>query len=263
MKKINILYTVIALSASFLYSCQQEYEAPNQFSDIMYTTSYGTINSQLNGTIAVVKNFYLTFMDLSQGTISHEWSIANQDGLTLLSQGFSPEFKDTTSRQNHVIADTISLSKTVNVFFKKEGKFTITLRNVFRDSVSYNNVAAVHDLKTGYWVFTKVFTLEVYGPLIPVVTILKNNSELISTSTDTIHILVGDSIVFSEASLGHPTSRTWKINGGTPSSSTKSKFTTTFYTAGIYSASLALNRTSNISTIISYGLFSLPVIKVQ
>ncbi len=264
MKRLIKLITITAFSF-VLYSCQQDYVAPNQFSDIMFTISNGNTNGSATGVLAVSQNFYLTFMDLSQGAISHNWSITGQDGLKFLSNGFSAVTTDSLNRQNHIIPDSVLNSKTVNVFFKKEGIYTVTWKDVFKDSVGYISNGSVRDSISHNWLFKKIFTVQVYGRLIPLVTIYKNTSEQISNSVDTIRLSIGDNLTFTEASKGYPTSRTWTINGGTPSSDVTSNFTTKFNKAGIYTnSSLTLNRTVSSNPSLAASLkYPLPVIKVQ
>lgn len=255
----------ITVLTVIIYSCQKESEVFSEFSDVMYIASNGDTNGSTNGGFAVRRNFYMTFMDLSQGVVSHEWSISGQNGLKFLSSGFSGLDADTLNRQSHIIPDSLLNTKTVNVFFQNEGLYSITWKDVFKDSVGYMTIGSVKDPISKNWVFTKVFQVRVYGPLIPVITIVKNTTEPISSAVDTIRLVIGDNLTFKEASKGYPTARVWTINGGTPNNDTNSTFITKFNKAGIFkSSSLQLSRVVGANVSLNGDLTTtLPVIKVQ
>jgi len=261
MKKY--IYIITLLLIIIISSCVQNEDDLSLFSDVMYATSSGNTNSALHGTIMVKKDGYMTFMDLSQGCVSHQWSITNQDGLTFLSSGFSPTPGDSLDRKQHIMSDTTSFEKTVNLFFLREGLYTLKLKNTFNDSVAYLNNSAILNPNTDLWEFTETFTIKVHGPLIPVVTLTKNNTEVFSASVDTIFLAAGDSITFNETSSGFPTYRTWTIPGGTPNTSSASHITSKFNTVGTYTPRLLIGRTSSSwPTIDGSASIKLPLIKV-
>lgn len=263
MKRINKLFTISVITL-LLFSCQQDYVAPNQFSDIMFTISNGNINGSATGVLAVSQNFYLTFMDMSQGVISHNWSITGQDGLKFLSPGFSALAPDSLNRQSHIIPDTVMNNKTVNVFFQKEGIYNLTWKNIFKDSVGYTTTGSIRDPISNNWVFKKVFSIQVYGPLIPTVTITKNSSVQIPNPIDTIQLVKGDILTYYETSKGYPTTIAWNIPGGTPTSDVTPTFTTKFSKVGVFRSTLVLNRTVSTNTALTSNLtYQLPVVKVQ
>lgn len=264
--KTTIKILTFFLATIFLYNCRDEYKVPNHFSDVMFLTSTGNPNRLLYPVFAENQGFYLTFLDLSQGAISHQWSIAGQDGLKFLSPGFSTLGADSLSRPNHILPDSVLNDLNVNVYFQKEGIYTVTMKDVFPDSVGYVKDPSVFDSVTHHWVFTKVLTIQVYGKLIPNISILKNNTEVIPVSVDTIRLSLGDTLTFSEASTGYPSSIQWKIAGGVPASGTTPVITSIFNTTGIFKGSnLILSRVVNSN--IAIGTTSLttplPVIKVQ
>ena len=264
MEKI-IYLLIISVISVVLYSCQQEYVEPNHFSDIMFFSSTGGQNASLNSVVVGPQGFYLTLLDLSQGAISHQWSITGQDGLKFLSTGFTAAAADTLGRQQHIKLDSIETDRTANIFFQKEGIYTVTLKNVFKDSLGYMTTPSVYDPVAHNWVFKKVIYIQVFGPLIPVATIMKNMTEPIASTIDTIRLAVGDNLTFSDTSKGQPTTITWNITGGSPSSDMNLVFTTTFNTAGIFKNSThVLTRDGgNTVSLTSTATGKLPVIKVQ
>ena len=72
MKNIKF---ILALALIFMtLSCQNEYETPNEYSAVSW------YNSLFNEGNALGLNDYLSFADLSQGALSHSWTIQNENG---------------------------------------------------------------------------------------------------------------------------------------------------------------------------------------
>jgi PKD repeat protein len=67
-------------------------------------------------------------------------------------------------------------------------------------------------------------------------------------SASTTSIYVGDSIDFTDHSIGNPTSRSWSFSGGTPATSTTQDPVITYNTAGTYNVSLTVSNGSCSST---------------
>ena len=84
MKKIRII--VYILCTVVLWNCDdnayQDYTAPDELSDVAWLIGTNQ-NAQLPYSINV--DTHISFLDLSQGTVSHEWQI--QEGNHYLKEG--------------------------------------------------------------------------------------------------------------------------------------------------------------------------------
>ncbi|NJB82542.1 hypothetical protein [Wenyingzhuangia aestuarii] len=214
MKKIFL--TLIAVF-TLLISCKDDsYEIPNTFSDIGFYTSKGTANT-LNTKI----NGYVSFADLSQGTVNHKWTIT---GKTKYLEGEIPRDNNLTKEKLEALIiegnDTISTQKTVHVYFPNSGLHTVNLYNTFNDSVTFRGhngdfyftgAKKVNNL----WVIDTTFVVDVYDTIVPSIKISQNGTQIDHTSkTDTVFVEVGNTLTFEDLStIGRPNGRTWSISG--------------------------------------------------
>lgn len=161
MKKIIIIAVIFG---TMFTSCTSESLTPDPtFSDV---TWYASTPLKTTGSITIVAGKTISIFDLSQGTLSHEWTIMN--GSHFLTTGFSnSNVPGTTTPVDATpfIDATKGLTttdKTVFVYFPKAGNYTITLNNTFKDKVTYKGATPIDAvLVNGVWVFEQVFNVTV------------------------------------------------------------------------------------------------------
>jgi len=159
MKKI----VIITLFLGMLFtSCDNDSIAGDPtFSDVTWYSSTTPLNVDTYTTVKVGKA--LSIMDLSQGALSHEWKIV--DGTSFLTVGFSNANTSPVPDLTPFIDTTKGLSTTdkiVYIYFPTVGDYTVTLKNTFKDKVTYKGTIPVDAvLIDGVWVFEQVFQIQV------------------------------------------------------------------------------------------------------
>ncbi|WP_298536351.1 hypothetical protein [uncultured Algibacter sp.] len=208
----NKLIYMMFLAVSVLIGCQDDdYEPPTDLTDIGFYLSTGQ-SRDLN----VALQNYISFSDLSFGTVEHTWTLEST-GLSFL--------KGPISRHDSILDDfiiepraTISSEKTVHVYFQEAGMKEVRLYNTFNDSVTFRGNNGVEDYFLGServgdkWVIDTTFTVKVFDSLVPIIEVRQNEMVLDHESTDTIYVEAGDFLEFVDLSTqGEPTERNWVI----------------------------------------------------
>ncbi|MCW2118794.1 hypothetical protein [Flavobacterium sp. 7A] len=151
MKKISIIISSLLLL--FNIGCTKEETIRTNFNDFTWYTSIP------NGLTYTVKpGESISFIDLSQGALSHEWTI--QEGNAYL----SPKFVKGQDLTPYIIPNKglVTSDTTVFVLFPNEGTFTVKLKNSYNAKVVYPGVVPIEAVKVGdVWVAEKVFTITV------------------------------------------------------------------------------------------------------
>ncbi|WP_157961052.1 hypothetical protein [Lutibacter citreus] len=212
--KILIGFAFLAV----LIGCQEdEYEAPNSFSDFGFYTGLGTQSDTLQLNIFD----YLSFADLSQGYIEHNWSI--EKGNNFLEGPINS--RDSVLEQFIIYdGDTITEDKTVHVLFNNSGYQKVRLRNIFEDSVTFrgNKWSDAAGEKVSYfkpavkegnfWVMDTTIVVKVYDTIIPEIEVRQFGAVVNHESTDTIYVEAGDQVQFiDKTTIGEPTGRYWSV----------------------------------------------------
>ncbi len=145
MKKI---YTVIlAFLAITIVSCEKNEGLliPQEFSDFAYTVTNGIYGNAAGDTNFVESPTVISFMHLSRGALSHEWSIS--EDCNFLSKDFTDDTKDYTPfiKKGTTTKDNIAF-----VLFEKAGMHKVTLRAFFADSVADYNPSE-NEIYTQTW----------------------------------------------------------------------------------------------------------------
>lgn len=241
MKNINIIALLLLLA--FVLGCQNEetYKAPNEFSDVAW---YNSIYPGLPYNVEV--GSYVSFMDLSQGSISHEWSI--EEGNKFLKTGFKasdslPLFIDPTM-------GLTTNNETVHILFLKPGLNKVRFRNTFKDSVAYKGTKQLKAVKEGnFWVIDTTFIVDAFEDLKPAFKVFKGSQEVLSISeTDlpkaidsdnwpTVEVEAGDELQYVDmTTIDRPNGRTWYVTGGKPTSLNDSIANIAYFSLGEYKA---------------------------
>ncbi|MDO6519006.1 hypothetical protein [Zobellia uliginosa] len=254
MKTIRLLIICFTV---LMTSCQNddEYEAPDTLSDVAYYTSVFP-GSPFN---ASAEKDVISFMDASQGAITHEWTI--EEGNFFL----KPGFKANDSLPSF-INEELGLStsdKTAHVMFMNEGINKVCLKNTFGEPVTLQTedgpISAVQE--GDVWVFEKCFEIDVFAKDIqPAFKVLQDGEEILSVGPNdeinkdastwpVVDVEVNKTLTFVDLStVGRPNDRTWGFSG-IPKSSTDSIAEVAFLNFGT---------TSNVGSIRSSRIAPLP-----
>ncbi len=210
--KYKILIIVLALVGVFVGCQDDEYEAPNDFSAIGFYTSAGRAPELQIGIFD-----YLTFSDLSQGTVDHSWTI-EEGNFFIKGPIASRDSMEIFETKIINPVETSSKDKTVNVYFKESGLQTVRLVNTFNEYVEFKGIANGEEYifpseeVDNKWVIDTTFTVKVFDTIVPKIE-LRQFGELISqTGTDTIYVEAGDVLEFTDlTTIGEPTNRFWFV----------------------------------------------------
>ena len=153
----------MAVLTSFVFTnCESNSITPDpDFSDV---TWYSNPNLSVTAPTTIAVGRALSIFDLSQGAISHEWSIS--EGTNFL----KPGFKNPTPNNDYDLEPFVDKAKglsttdeKVYVYFPTAGDYTVTLKNVFKEKVTYMGSTPVEAIQgtNGDWVFEQVFNITV------------------------------------------------------------------------------------------------------
>ncbi|ANQ52390.2 hypothetical protein MY04_5055 [Flammeovirga sp. MY04] len=226
MKKIVLNILKLTLLMSIVFSCKKDEELPDEAKVRAVAWS---ISEEHKDTLEININNYISFMDLSQGTLFHQWEIT--DNLHFLSGDFTASEEDYTP-----FIDNAKGSKTeditVHVLFEEAGYQKVRLYNTYDRKVKHNGLsrqleAVPHETETGIWVIDTAFTVDVYADLAPAFYVLKNGvdtlcvvgaEDVIDGSDDsdwaTVNLVAGeDKLTFVDTTtVGRPTEREWNLS---------------------------------------------------
>ncbi|MDW5288072.1 hypothetical protein [Formosa sp. PL04] len=226
MKNIGI--SLIFFALLFVASCSNddyvEYTAPDELSDVSWVIS---LDKNAQNPLSVNIDTFMSFFDLSQGTVSHEWII--DEGNNFLNEGF-----DKTDTLSNFINEEAGLKLTTekaNVLFNNPGENNVRLYNTFNNPVSYHSsVGTLNSFKEGdLWVIDTTFTFDVYANIMPAFRVLKDSVEILKITAEdmpslddvnswaSVDVEAGSTLVFEDlTTIGRPNSRTWFVSEGVP-----------------------------------------------
>lgn len=215
----NNIKILTLLLFGFLIGCTDDsYDAPNTFSDVGFYTSQGQAP-----TLQVNIYDFITFSDLSQGTVDHEWTI-NPANFFL---------KGPIHRKDSILEKFItnpgaskSTENTINVLFYESGLQEVNLYNTFKDSVAFRGYQDgepyfMSSEKVGdKWVIDTTFVVKVYDTIITEIDVKQFDVSVDYKSTDTIYVEAGDNLEFIDnTTIGEPTGRFWFVKNTLPDGS--------------------------------------------
>ncbi|APZ45506.1 hypothetical protein BW723_03985 [Polaribacter reichenbachii] len=213
MKKTNIkikfFATFLIVMGLLFVACtnnNEEYEAPNSFSDVAWyiNDTEGVLDARIND--------YITFSDLSQSSLSHKWEIGA--GNYFLKHPIGR----LDSITNEFIAGSGSTEdKTISVWFKESGLQSVRLYNTFPDSVTFRGPDGLRygsKQEGNLWVIDTTFIVDVYDKIVPEIRIEQKGVVLNHVGQDTIYVEAGDSLdFFDETTIGRPDAWQWNVAG--------------------------------------------------
>ncbi|MEM9338362.1 MAG: hypothetical protein AAGA66_06500 [Bacteroidota bacterium] len=192
-----------------IWSCEENEPEISEFSNVAYFTSQ--LQTAKEDWAINVADF-ITFSDLSRNAISHEWVIPGEGAAYFLE---GPLTKNDTILSEFIInpGDTISISPSVNVLFSEPGFQTITLRNVFADSVTFFGRDTIPSVlqDDGTWLYEEDFIVEVYDTIVGSARVFLEDGSEVTLGTDTITLEGGEELRFIDASTGRPDTWSWVI----------------------------------------------------
>ncbi|OHX63873.1 hypothetical protein [Flammeovirga pacifica] len=225
MKKL--LNNIIKLFALLLVvsSCQKDRELPDE---AKVRAIAWAISEDHQDTLEINIDNYISFMDVSQGLLFHQWEI--EDSLDFLSGDFN------TSTEDYVPYIDQGKGKktddiTVHVLFQEAGIHKVRLYNTYDRKVKHNGLsrqleAVPHETDPGIWVIDTTFNVDVYADLAPAFYVLKNDTDTVCVVTAdqivdggddsdwaTVQLVAGeDKLTFVDTtSVGRPTDREWNL----------------------------------------------------
>lgn len=220
--------------------CKKEYEPLDTVTDLAWYTSE-TIN-QGNTEYVVNVDTFISFIDASQGFVSHKWII--EEGSNFMVDDFDykkPPIKDQIDPDKGLTSENAAES----VFFGKSGKTTVTLLDTFNEwATSHEKNPTQTVFEDGQWVLRKVFTVNVYAKPRPAFTVKSSDGTVLldvkpddEVSSDkstwkTIDVEAGESLTFINNT---PTGEfetvegiTWNVEGSVQKTSPANEAVFTF-----------------------------------
>lgn len=271
----NILCTLLLVI--LISSCKDEYVEHGKLNDISFTTSLFR-----SAPWQVAAGKFVIFSDLSQGALTHEWSIVSDscsflEGRILKGDTIFDQFK---------VPGLISTNKNATILFLKGGVNKIRLRNTFSDSVCFRGSTApaisgqpyvrfnYPSKKVGsVWVIDTTFVVNVYGKTLFDPKVEAYLSGGLPFTSDTITVKVKTFLYFKNMTGGFPSAQNFSFgsSSGIPATINVTKaanpFPIKFTTVGIYNQNSmttyrdAVVATTSLPAAPSISL-NLPVIKV-
>lgn len=247
--KNKLITLALFLVAFVTYSCNDEFEEPNSFSDIaFYTSDFRTtttleVDGEIKDVMFLGAGKYISFSDLSHGEVEHKWTIPSDANFlegkwNRNTKDYKPFIKDTQ--------DTTSTEETVHVYFgeghPEGGLYEVNLRNTFSDSVSFRGVDTLESVyQGGQWVIDTTFLIKVFDTIQVAVEVRQEGNLIDLENTDTIFVEAGDVLEFTDlTTIGEPDTRTWEIGNDTYSGE---QATVTFKKLGVGYVFFSASRT--------------------
>ncbi len=246
MNRLKKTFLLLGASTFIFSACSDTYDAPDTLSDASWYTSQTMKNGTLDHYV-VASGDYITFMDVSQGTLSHEWKIESPnvflndkvDIKAPLEEQINPELTESND------------AAVATVLFKNPGWNTVILHNTFANPVTFHgengDISTVEE--NGVWALHKEFKIDVFGELAPAFEVQDEDGHILQSFTAediqqvkdksqyaTIEVTAGSPLIFVDKSTnGRPNGRLWTSPSSRPDTGMTKTFTTKFFRIGTYS----------------------------
>ncbi|NJB81649.1 hypothetical protein [Wenyingzhuangia aestuarii] len=224
MKNIKKIIQIISIVA-FLVGCNNdEVNSLAKFNDATWSTSeYNYANTTSDINFGINKGDYISFIDLSQNAISHEWIIEKED--KFLNPNFKTSDKNLIPFINNDLG-TVSTSKPAHILFLKPGINEVKMVNTFDSPVTFNGKVKIESVKKGdVYELKNIWKVDVYDSLKPAVKISKeddlgvktelyNSAKELIPADGVINIEAGESLIYEDiTTIGRPNANSWKSPG--------------------------------------------------
>ena len=258
MKNIKLIIPILCLA--MLWTCNdddyQDYNAPDSLSDAAWLIG---LNRNVPDPFSINAATHVPFLDLSQGTVSHEWII--EEGNNFLNEGF-----DNNDSLVNFIDETAGLSISdpkAFVLFNNSGFNRVRLINKFNEPVSYtSSQGTLNAVPEGnLWVIDTTFTFDVYAKINPAFKVYQDGVEILNVTEDdmpsledidswpTVDVEAGSSLTFEDLStVGRPNARSWRFPEGTPSQVGGETANVSFFQLGTFTGEMRSFRTAPLPT---------------
>ncbi|MBJ7881529.1 hypothetical protein [Gelidibacter salicanalis] len=258
MKNIRIITSILCLT--ILWTCSndeyQDYDAPDELSDILWLI--GT-NKNSQDQYSINAATHLSFLDLSQGAVSHEWII--EEGNNFLKEGFN-----STDSLTAFIIPNAGLSTTkpkAHILFNNSGLNKVRLLNKFDKPVKYVSSQGILEAvqEGNLWVIDTTFTFDVYAQIKPAFKVYQDGVEILniteadmpsvsdSDSWPTIEVEAGTALRFEDlTTVGRPNGRSWRFPEGTPNQIGGVTANVSFFQLGTFTGEMRSFRVSPLPT---------------
>lgn len=241
MKKFNI-YIFLLLLIAIVACKKQDYEAPDELINASWLTNVPPGTAFVKST-----NEFISFVDLSHGSLSREWTIESVN--KFLINGFNPN--DSLFKYIDKSKTTTSDNSTIHVLFLKPGINKVKLRLTFNQKVTFpGTIPIVAVEENGVWVIEKIWEINIFGQLLPAFKVNdKNNIEILTVAKDklvneadstkwpVVEVEAGDFLTFTDLTTDdRPDSRRWTIIGGKPETASTEVAKISFFKLGTFNA---------------------------
>jgi len=256
MKK-NIIKTLL-LGLIILASCNEkyaDYTAPGDINDTSWIIGFDQ-NKTKEDAFLINIDTHISFLDLSQGYIDHEWII--EEGNSFLKEGFKRNDSLPLFIKN---SDVSTLDPKAHVFFRKKGLNPVRLYNTFSSPVTRETSLGTFTSKQigDLHVVDTTFTFDVFGYVKPAFRILQDGVVKLEISAEdmpsldnqnewpVVEVKAATSLTYEDLSEeGRPNSRRWDVTSGSPISSNGVISNFKFFRLGTFNAGTITSNRSNI-----------------
>lgn len=232
----NIKKYIFFFSLVTMLGCEEnsyrDYTAPDELSDISWLLGLDPYRPNREAQFNINADTYISFLDLSQGTLSHEWII--EEGNSFLKEGFSSN--DTLVKFIDETKGTTTTDGKAHILFRNSGINKVRLLNKFSKDVTpnisgddVNNIIVNSSTEGDVFVKEVEFIFDVYATILPAFKVYKDGNEILSVSETDIPDLKDEStwpvveieaatgLTFEDHStVGRPNRVTWDIPDGVP-----------------------------------------------
>lgn len=233
----NFIIAMACFIAVTLSACEEDYVAPSSFSDVGWYSSQFQKNVGIGAEYNIGINKYISFADLSINSKEHSWMIPTSAYF----------IKGPLNRLDTIFDDkkihegeTSTTDKTANVVFTEAGWHTVTLRNVFSDSVAFrghDTIPAVQ-MADGNWLYEQVLDIKVYDTIRGLAKMYQDGVEILP-SVDTVYVENGSALNLVDFSSSEPNMRSFRIGTAVGNDSSSSLI---LKNLGVFTASLQVSR---------------------
>ncbi|WP_346881159.1 hypothetical protein [uncultured Algibacter sp.] len=238
----NFKKVIFVFALVFILGCDKDEDLPPAFQD----ATWG-INLRPEDARVTQVGKALSFRDLSQGALSHEFII--EDGNKYLFPGYGANDSLPLFINNDLGLRTTNTD--AHVLFLNQGINKVTIRNTFKDSLSFNGNERIDAVQeNGVWVIENTWEIDVFGPLKPAFEVRdKNDNVLVSISGEdlvsnedsstwpVIQIEAGDALTYVDLTLeDRPNDRLWTFTRGNPGNSRDATAEVGYFSLGTFNA---------------------------
>ena len=269
----NIYKIIFLFSLLLLVNCGEDeyadYTAPDKLSDVSWIIS---IDRFALDPYSINADSFMSFMDLSVGAVSHEWTI--DEGNAYLNTGF--KLNDSLEKFVDKSKGLIVSDEKIHVLFRNSGINKVRLFNKFDRPVSYKSSKGTLNAvkQDDFWVIDTTFKFDVYANIKPAFRILKDGVEILKVTEDdmpslddestwpTVEVEAGGALTYEDlTTVGRANARSWTIPDGSPTVTNGISAIVKFFKLGTFNAGTI--KSSRITPLPVYAAEKLIPLKVK